>query len=256
MTSKKTALIGYTGFVGGNLMEQYRFDALYRSVNIEEIKGSEFDLVICAGAPAEKWKANQEPEKDARNIHRLIDCLSEVKAGRFVLISTVDVYKNPVNVDEDTVPSAEGLHPYGAHRLELENFVRGKFTSNVLRLPGLFGRGLKKNVIYDFIHSNNVDRIHSQSQYQFYDLAFLKQDIDRAIQEDIQVLNLSAEPISVQELAASCFQRKFDQMPDVPVARYDFKSKYSSAWGSKEGYLYSKAKILERIGLFCRAYAK
>ena len=55
--SSETALIGYSGFVGGNLLRQRSFDACFNSSNIEAIAGRSFDLVVCAGAPAEKWKA-------------------------------------------------------------------------------------------------------------------------------------------------------------------------------------------------------
>lgn len=46
------ALIGHTGFVGSNLREQHEFDVFFNSRNIEEIKGGEFDLLVCAGVNA------------------------------------------------------------------------------------------------------------------------------------------------------------------------------------------------------------
>ena len=56
----KNALIGFSGFVGATLQKQALFDALYRSTNIADIEGGEFDLAVCAGAPAQKWIANRE----------------------------------------------------------------------------------------------------------------------------------------------------------------------------------------------------
>ncbi len=44
----KTALIGYTGFVGSNLLHDRSFTRRYRSTNIETIAGEHFDLVVCA----------------------------------------------------------------------------------------------------------------------------------------------------------------------------------------------------------------
>ena len=67
----EAALIGYTGFVGGNLSAQRPFDALYNSSNIDDIAGRAFDLIVCAGARAEKWKANADPERDLANIESL-----------------------------------------------------------------------------------------------------------------------------------------------------------------------------------------
>ena len=96
----KSALIGYTGFVGSTLTRSFDFDALYRSTNIANIEGEKFDLLICAGAPAKKWYANQHPEEDGASINNLIEHLSKVEAKYFVLISTVDVFRNPIGVDE------------------------------------------------------------------------------------------------------------------------------------------------------------
>jgi hypothetical protein len=55
------ALIGCSGLVGGTLLARRRFAAAYRSTTIEGIAGRSFDRIYCAGAPAEKWKANRDP---------------------------------------------------------------------------------------------------------------------------------------------------------------------------------------------------
>ena len=77
-----TALIGYSGFVGQTLLRAASFDHLYRSTNIQDITGHSFDLVVCAGAPAQKWLANKEPAADARSIDSLMDCLRTIQASR------------------------------------------------------------------------------------------------------------------------------------------------------------------------------
>ena len=46
------------------------------------------------GAPAEKWRANLNPLEDEKNIDFLIYNLNNIKAKKFVLISTVDVFEN------------------------------------------------------------------------------------------------------------------------------------------------------------------
>lgn len=70
-----------------------------------------------------------------------------------MLISTIDVYKNPVDVDEDTVIDTDGLQAYGLNRYYLEQWVEEGFPDHlIIRLPGLYGKNLKKNFIYDFIH--------------------------------------------------------------------------------------------------------
>src|SRR5436190_406550 len=126
------ALIGFSGFVGSTLLKQARFESLYRSTNIRDIEGRSFDTVVCAGAPAQKWIANREPDADLRKIDGLIAHLKTVRSKMFILISTVDVFKNPVRVDEDTPVDDSGLHAYGRHRRLLEKFAESNFAGHLI----------------------------------------------------------------------------------------------------------------------------
>lgn len=147
------ALIGHTGFVGRHLSEQHQFDVHYNSKNSDEMLGQEFDLLVCSGIRAEKWLANRQPEKDWAGIEGLLEKLKKVSAKQVVLISTIDVYPTPVEVDEDSLIDPETCHVYGKHRLLAEQAFEQQFDNLlIIRLPALFGRGLKKNFIYDLIH--------------------------------------------------------------------------------------------------------
>src|SRR5579864_1319285 len=158
------ALVGFSGFVGTTLLRQRSFDALYRSTTIREIDGRSFDTVVCAAAPAQKWLANREPEDDRRKIDGLIAHLDTIQARQFVLVSTVDVFVAPFGVNEVTEVRDTGLHAYGLHRRMLEVFVEQRFTNAlIVRLPGLVGPGLRKNVIFDFLNDNNLAAIDSWS---------------------------------------------------------------------------------------------
>ena len=116
MNNKRTALIGYTGFVGGNLNNQYKFTDLYNSKNFQEMKEQEYDIVVCAGVSAVKWMANKEPEKDLASIKALEKILKTIRAKRFILISTIDVYPIAHGKDEDFDCSNVETHAYGTHR--------------------------------------------------------------------------------------------------------------------------------------------
>lgn len=249
----KTALIGYTGFVGSNLAAQYHFDDLYNTSNIKDIEGKSYDLVVSAGARAEKWRINQEPERDRAEIDDLISHLQTVTAGQFVLISTVDVYMTPIDVDEDSSIDLAGLHPYGMNRYHLEQFVRKNFDGLILRLPGLFGDGLKKNVIFDLLNDNNIDRIHHAGSFQYYNLNYLWKDIQLGIANNIKLLNLATEPVRTDEIARYCFDTDFKNEPEgVAAGLYDFRSKHASLFGGSNGYLYSKQQELDDIKAFVK----
>ena len=247
----KNALIGYTGFVGSNLLSQMQFEDQFRSTNISKIKGKSYHTLVCSGAPAAKWIANKNPEEDSCNISELIDNLKEVSAEQVVLISTIDVYSNLAEVDENSFIEGSNAEPYGKHRYELEQFMSQNFDNVlIVRLPGLFGVGLKKNAIYDLIHDNALELIHSESRYQFYDLANLWKDIRRAQESKISLLNITTEPISIAELSQECFSRVFHNAPHNNPASYNVRSYHDTEFGGKNGYLYNKEEVLSGLKSF------
>jgi hypothetical protein len=145
------ALAGFTGFVGGNLAAAGAFTGLYNSKNIEEAFGSRPDILYYAAVPAEKFTANKFPEEDEKIIRNAQENIRKIAPQRVVLISTVDVYDGSFPVTE--TDAAKGNGAYGKNRRMLEAFVEDHYPDHlIVRLPGLFGRGIKKNFIYDYIH--------------------------------------------------------------------------------------------------------
>lgn len=145
----QTALVGYTGFVGGNLAASHHFSALYNSKNIEQAFGTKPDLLVYSGVRAEKFLANKNPEADRALCEQALDNIRRIAPRQLLLISTVDVYGAPGGVDENTPIETEGLHPYGANRFWLERQAARAVLTAVVRLPALFGTGLKKNFLFD-----------------------------------------------------------------------------------------------------------
>lgn len=247
------ALIGYSGFVGSTLMKQGRFDELYRSTNINTIDARSFDLVVCAGAPAQKWIANADPEGDRQKIDGLIERLSTLTCETFVLISTVDVFKDPRGVDENSIVDEKGLHPYGLNRLRLERFVAQNFPRHlIVRLPGLVGPGLRKNVIFDLLNDNNLNAIESRSVFQFYPMVNLWYDIETALRASLDLVHLTAEPVEVAEVAMAGFGQEFTNTLERPPVQYDMRSCHGQCFGVDSPYQYNKRETLQAV----RAYAQ
>ena len=248
------ALIGCTGFVGGNLLRQTHFDDLYHSRNINDIRGRRYELIVCAGARAEKWKANQDPETDRGNLQVLCDALQDAHAHKLLLISTVDVYPVPIGVDEETPIDCARATAYGRHRYELEQFLSDRFNTVVVRLPGLFGPGLRKNVVYDLLHDNQVHKIHPDSIHQFYNLNYLWADLQKVLREDLRLVNFATEPLPTAELASLVFNRSLTQPGGLTAAaRYDFRSRHAMRLGGADGYLYRKDQLLADLCRFVAA---
>jgi nucleoside-diphosphate-sugar epimerase len=252
-----TALVGHTGFVGGNLLRQTRFDDLYHRANIDSIRGRRYEVLVVSGTPAAKWIANRDPEADAANVQRLMRALDAVSADRIVLISTVDVYPSPVLVDESSPIDVTAQHAYGRHRFLLEQHVQrlGR-RCLVVRLPGLFGSGLRKNAIYDLLHGNEVHKIHAQSSYQFYDLNELWRDVNRCLAAGLELVNFATEPVTMRQVASDAFGIDFANTTDQPPAHYDFRTRHDAALGGARGYLYDKTDVLDRLRRFVESERK
>ena len=244
------ALIGHTGLVGNTLRRAYSFDALFRSTNIEDMRDQHFDVVVCAGARAEKWKANANPAADAAGIARLTSVLETVTIKHLILVSTIDVYPRPVAVDEATSIDDADAHAYGRNRRALESFCTEHFTSTIVRLPALFGVGLKKNVIFDLLHENGVDRIHPDSAFQFYDLSRLWADLVSIRATALPLVNLVTEPVAMAAIAEQVFGRRLSPARDVVPARYDVTSRFAAQFGGRNGYWSDADDTLRRLDSF------
>jgi nucleoside-diphosphate-sugar epimerase len=246
-----SALVGYTGFVGGNLAAQHRFDALYNSKNIEEIAGQRFELLAVSAMPAAMWIANKDPEADRAVLDRIVGCLRQVQAERVVLMSTVAVFPKPIGVNETTPIHEPEQTPYGRHRLMLEHQLAEHFQ-NVLsvRLPGLFGPGLKKNAIYDLLHNNETHKINAASVYQFYNLDRLWADIEKAWTANLKLIHFATEPVSVHEVAREAFDLDFHNDPGTPAAHFDMHSVHAKLWGNTGNYLYTRGQVLAELRAF------
>jgi hypothetical protein len=241
------ALIGHTGFVGSNLARQRHFDEFYNSTNIEDIRGRSFDTVICAGAPGAKWYANEHPTEDLASINCMTDALRKINTRRFVLISTVDVFADPRGVSEDDIPDLDrlalGKHWYGAHRRLLETSFYWVERATIIRLPSLFGPGLKKNALYDLMTGHETEKIAPNAVYQWYPVERLAGDIERVCRRNIPLIHFGSTGIAMEAIR----QRFF---PDVDMGavrsdapRYDVRSKYPGFW-------YSRSAILTQMEAF------
>ena len=230
----RIAIVGYTGLVGGNLYKQYKKNYkhidLFNSKNISKIKKkSIYKKIICAGLPAEKWKANKFPKKDKLNTLKLIKNLKKSKTEKFILISTIDV---------------NFKHTYGKNRMYLENFVKKNFKNySVVRLPGVFGQGLKKNIIYDLINKNQLEKIYYNDHYQWYDLSFLKKNIEEIEKKKKNLYEFYSEPIINRDII-KLFNTKYKFKKRKEPIIYKFKP--------KNGYFFDKKYILKRINKFLK----
>ena len=264
------SLVGYTGFVGSNLNLNGEFEGLYNSKNIGEAFGTCPDILVYSGVPRQKFIANKYPERDFEIVKNAFENIKKINPKKVVLISSVDVYKEPNGKDEDRIMETRGLRRYGKDRLWLENKVSDSFDSLVIRLPGLYGKGLKKNFLYDYINyipalltdgkirelsekrpdlkeyytdrgdgfwrvKTDIDRdrlkeifktvgfsalnfTDSRGLFQYYNLNRLNGDIQLALDNNIKILNLAVEPVTISQIYRRLTGEEFEIiLPTSPL---------------------------------------
>lgn len=149
----RNCLIGHTGFVGSALARQAAFACNFNSANIDAIFGQDFATVVCAAAPGSMFEANRFPKRDRAGIDALIERLATIRAHRFILISSIAVLADFAGGDDEGTARFQQELAYGRHRRALEAFVETRFERHlIVRLPALFGSGLRKNFVFDMLN--------------------------------------------------------------------------------------------------------
>lgn len=248
----RRALIGHTGLVGSNLLAAGGYTGTFNSANFQEMRGRHFDEVVCCGISATKWQANKDPAADLARIEALLDVLDTVEVGHFTLISTIDVYPDPAaRLDEEGLLVNADNHPYGRHRLLAERRIAARFPRClIVRLPALFGPGLKKNIIFDLLNGNQLHAINPATAFQWYPLPRLPADLARARELQLDAVNLFTEPLPTRNILAELFHCVETGPAVEPAPRYDMRTRHGPAFGGIPGYLMDRVAVLDALSAF------
>jgi hypothetical protein len=119
-----------------------------------------------------------------------------------------------------------------------------------VRLPGLFGTGLKKNVIYDLMHDNMLVSINPASSFQYYDISRLWADITVALDNELELVHLFTQPIATREILQRFFNDKLVGQTPAPEAHYDHRTRYAHLYGGQGGWIESADSVLGRLGRY------
>lgn len=193
----KNAILGYTGFVGSNLKNKIKNSDLYNSKNLNQIESKEYENIFCCCIPGTKYLANKFPEEDLNNIIKILRILKNVKCKNFYLISSQDCNSSLSSNEIFTnLPPTD----YGKNRLYFENCVKDLFNCYTIRLGCLFGKNLKKNIIFDLLNKNYIENIKEDFTLQIYDLNDLVSDLQKIQKLNLHLVNIFSEPIWISEI--------------------------------------------------------
>lgn len=250
----KNCIIGYSGFIGKNLIRQKKFSNFYNSKNIQKIGKEKFHSTYICAPHGKKWWANKYPKKDGAITNKLINNLKKLKTNKIIFISTIDVYNQKSHSNENSKIIFSKSNVYGNNRLKIEKFIIQNFENHhIIRLPALFGNHLKKNILYDLMNDNNLQDVRLKSKFQWYFIKDLMSDIKKIIKYDIKLINLFTEPISTLEIVNNFFKKKkiyLDNKNQGSV--YNLKTIYSKNFEYKKGYIRGKIEILKKMKNFLK----
>jgi nucleoside-diphosphate-sugar epimerase len=90
---------------------------------------------------------------------------------------------------------------------------------------------------------------NSRSRFQFYNLEWLWNDIERALAADLPALNLATEPLLAADIALRLTGKPFDA-ETAPRVEQDMRSRHCSLWGREDGYLHGARAVLDALAGF------
>ncbi len=198
----RRALIG-RGFLGSTLDLPGRWTDRYHSKNIHEMSG-EYDLIVIAAPGAEKWKANQVPALDIEAVWEITRAMQRSHSQRVVLLSSIDAGRD---------------HPYGRHRQQLED--RMPEDAAILRLPALYGDGLRKNALFDLLQGKWI----ANQVYHWYPTSWLWGDVLNA--QPGKLWTRYSAPLSMWAIAEALGKTDLVKWPYDPQKDYNEEGPYT-----------------------------
>jgi hypothetical protein len=132
---------------------------------------------------------------------------------------------------------------YGGNRYLLESLL-GESTEHLLvrRLGGLFGPGLKKNLIYDALHNRfeQLRKYHPESTYQYMPVeTSINLSLSRRL-ADVKIVNIVGEPTAAKRLLDG---RQNYLSFDAERVSYDVRSNH----GLNGPYFMSAESVLKSV---------
>jgi len=198
----KICIIGQSGFVGNTIYNYFitnNYEVKYINSKTKQLSNTHFDVIVnCAGNP-KKYLAESNPEIDIhKNISPFLRILKlKLKTKHFIHISSIDA----CNPQESN---------YAKSKIVTENCAKLYFPkTTVLRLGGLIGPYLSKNVVYDIVNNKNLF-VTFNSTYNYISTQEVAKIVEQIITLNIwnKTINIAAsKPIKVNKIIEEAKKR-------------------------------------------------
>ncbi len=200
----RICLLGYTGFVGKTVYDYLRVehDVCGLCSTSALIPTEEFDIVVnCAGS-SKKYLAQKDPAEDFRINMNVLHTLLKLDTKRVVHISSIDARSKPDN-------------NYTISKIITERYIQLYFPdAPILRLGGMVGPNLKKNVVFDIVNNKDIF-ITFDSICNYISTQEVARVVEKVIDLNIKgktITVAASKPIKVNEIIEEA--RKLSMMFD------------------------------------------
>lgn len=231
---------GLTGSAFVRYMMQHNLEyVVIQKENKEQYIGARCDVLIYANGNALKYLANDDPMFDfVASVESVAFYLHNIKYKQFIHLSTVDVYPikdSYTHTQEDVQIEPNKLSIYGYHKYLAEEYVK-YFANNYLifRLPGLVGKGLTKNPVYDFVHQDKKVFVSPLSTMNFIHTDIIASSVVSISNRGVcnEIFNLaSCEGIAIDDIKNIVgFESKYVDNANNNLTNYEINIDKISAY--------------------------
>lgn len=204
-------LLGHRGVIGSAVAAYLRTAGIpYIGIDRESYaahRGARAEILINAAGSSDRRAARSDPYGDFReNVVETAAILFDLPAERYVHVSTVGVYARLAEhaaTSETAEIDPAALDPYGCHKAVAEVLVRRYARRWVLlRLGPIVGPGLRKNAIFDLVHSRRL-YVHPDSRLPYIHTAEVARIAWELREASGEIFNVTGDgTVALSEVAA------------------------------------------------------
>jgi nucleoside-diphosphate-sugar epimerase len=236
-------LIGANGFVGSAFSRHLAAKGLPHIAitreNHQQFAEQRCEVLINANGNSRKYIAAENPTFDFElSVLSTLRFLQEFRPAYYVHISSVDVYNDvsdPNRNAEDAIINPITLSGYGFSKYVAE-LAAQRYASKwlILRLGGMLGEGLKKNLVFDLLNHRPL-LVHPDSSYQYVDTATVaKTGVDLVLRgKHGEIYNICGQGVVSSRQVARWAGLPDPECPKgTPIERYEVSNRKIMALAS------------------------
>lgn len=101
--------------------------------------------------------------------------------------------------------------------------------------------------VFEDVGFSALNFTDSRGVFQYYNLKYLYDNIQTAIENGVKILNIATQPVTISEIYRTLTGGEFvNEIADVPPY-YDFCTQHAQLFGGRDGYIQTKEFVLNDI---------